>query len=324
MPTPQPLDLAAPVRAELEAIVRSSRAPAGLVRRARLIVALADGARYTDLTARWGVAATSISRWKQRFAANGVAGLTDAPRSGRPARLDQEIVGRILALTNETPPPPLTHWSVRRMAGCAGVSPSTVQRVWARAGIQPNRLTRNATRPDPSTERRAAAILGLYLRPPAHAAVFGIEERADPPEQGGQESLPTGIRLLHAALVAGGTQAERRAVARRYTSAAFVGFLDQVTAAQPRRRDIHVLCTDLPSHQTRSVRDWLAAHPRVTIGYPATFSAWLNHAELWFAKIEHDGTTQGTAASALDLSARVVHCIQLHSRACRPFCWLYR
>src|SRR6266508_6468523 len=86
MPTSVPLVLAAPVRAELEAITRSTRPPAGLVQRARLILALADGASYTTLTARWGVAATSISRWKRRFAARGIAGLQDAPRSGRPDR----------------------------------------------------------------------------------------------------------------------------------------------------------------------------------------------------------------------------------------------
>ena len=99
MPTAAALRLTAPVRAELEAITRSTRTPAGLVQRARLIVALADGATYAELTARWGVAATSISRWKHRFAARGVARLLDAPRSGRPDRLAPAVEARILALT---------------------------------------------------------------------------------------------------------------------------------------------------------------------------------------------------------------------------------
>ncbi|MDQ3208943.1 MAG: helix-turn-helix domain-containing protein, partial [Gemmatimonadota bacterium] len=141
------LVLAPDTRAELDAITRSTRTPAGLVQRARLILALAAGESYTALTARWGVAATSISRWKRRFAARGIAGLQDAPRSGRPDRLSPALEAKIIALTQQPPPPPLTQWSVRRMAARVGVSPATVQRVWARAGLTPHRLERYVARP---------------------------------------------------------------------------------------------------------------------------------------------------------------------------------
>ncbi len=171
------LVLAPDTRAELDAIARSTRSPAGLVQRARLILALADGDSYTTLTARWGVAATSISRWKRRFAARGVAGLQDAPRSGRPDRLSPAVEAKIIALTQQSPPAPLTQWSVRRMAARVGVSPATVQRVWARAGLQPHRLERYVASPDPDFERKAADIIGLYLQPPAHAAVFCVDEK---------------------------------------------------------------------------------------------------------------------------------------------------
>lgn len=142
MSLPIPVVLAAPVRADLQAITRSTRTAAGLVPRARLMLALADSARYTELTSRWGGAATSISRWKQRFTARGLAGLQDAPRSGRPDRLAPAVEARMLAWTQQAPPKPLTHWSVRRMAARVGVSSAPVQRVWARAGLQPHRLER--------------------------------------------------------------------------------------------------------------------------------------------------------------------------------------
>ena len=339
MPSPQPLALAAPVRAELEAMTRSTRTPAGLVQRARLIVALADGATYTDLIERWGVAATSISRWKQRFAARGIAGLTDAPRSGRPDRLAPAVEARILALTQQAPPAPLTHWSVRRMAGRVGVSPATVQRVWARAGLQPHRLERYVTSPDPDFERKAAAILGLYLRPPAHAAVFCVDEktaiqaldRLDPvlplspgrAERHGFEYLRHGTLSLYAALEVGTGHIEGRTVAR-HTSAAFVAFLDQVVATQPKRREIHVICDNLSAHKTRAVREWLAAHPRVTIHYTPTYSSWLNQVELWFAKIERDCIARGIFSSVADLRRKLMQYIRLHNKTCRPFHWTYR
>jgi len=243
-----PLVLAAPVRAELHAIARSTRTPAGLVQRARLILALADGASYTELTARWGLAATSISRWKQRFRTRGLGGLQDAPRSGRPDRLAPAVEARILALTQQPPPQPLTQWSVRRMAARVGVSPATVQRVWARAGLQPHRLERYVTSNDPDFERKAADILGLYLHPPAHAAVFCVDEktaiqaldRLDPvlplspgrAERHGFEYYRHGTLSLYAALEVGTGHVEGQTVPR-HTSAAFVAFLDQVLATQP-------------------------------------------------------------------------------------------
>jgi transposase len=339
MPLSIPLVLAAPVRAELEAITRSTRSPAGLVQRARLILALADGASYTDLTARWGVAATSISRWKRRFTARGLVGLQDAPRSGRPDRLAPAVEARILALTQHAPPAPLTQWSVRRMAARVGVSPATVQRVWARAGLQPHRLERYVTSPDPDFERKAADILGLYLRPPAHAAVFCVDEktaiqaldRLDPvlplspgrAERHGFEYVRHGTLSLYAALEVGTGHVEGRTVPR-HTSAAFVAFLDQVLATQSKRRELHVICDNLSAHKTQAVRDWLAAHPRVTMHYTPTYSSWLNQVELWFAKIERDCIARGIFTSTPDLRRKLMQYIRLHNKTCRPFRWTYR
>jgi transposase len=339
MPIPVPLLLTAPTRAELEAIARSTRSPAGLVQRARLILALANGASYTELTARWGVAATSISRWKHRFRARGIGGLRDAPRSGRPDRLAPAVEARILALTQQAPPPPLTQWSVRRMAARVGVSPATVQRVWARAGLQPHRLERYVASPDPDFERKAAAILGLYLRPPAHAAVFCVDEktaiqaldRLDPvlplspgrAERHGFEYLRHGTLSLYAALEVGTGHVQGQAVPR-HPSAAFVAFLDQVVDAQSKRREIHVICDNLSAHKTHAVREWLTAHPRVTMHYTPTYSSWLNQVELWFAKIERDCIARGIFTSTSDLRRKLMQYIRLHNQTCRPFLWTYR
>jgi transposase len=339
MPIPVPLVLTAPIRAELEAIARSTRTPAGLVQRARLILALADGASYTELTARWGVAATSISRWKRRFRARSIGGLRDAPRSGRPDRLAPAVEARILALTQQAPPPPLTQWSVRRMAARVGVSPATVQRVWARAGLQPHRLERYVASPDPDFERKAADILGLYLRPPAHAAVFCVDEktaiqaldRLDPvlplspgrAERHGFEYVRHGTLSLYAALEVGTGHVQGQAVPR-HTSAAFVAFLGQVLDPQSKRRALHVICDNLSAHKTRAVRDWLTAHPHVTMHYTPTYSSWLNQVELWFAKIERDCIARGIFTSTSDLRRKLMRYIRLHNKTCRPFHWTYR
>jgi len=152
-----PIVLAPEQRQELEAMTRSTRIRAGLARRARMILGLADGLSYEIIAERCAASPTTISRWKVRYQSAGVAGLLDAPRSGRPDRLSPAKEAQILRLTKQAPPKPLTQWSVRRMAKRAGVSPATVQRVWQRAGLKPHRVESYMESPDPEFEQKATA-----------------------------------------------------------------------------------------------------------------------------------------------------------------------
>ena len=334
-----PFELRPADRAELEAIVRSTTVPAGLQRRARVLLALAAGEPYAAITARLGVAATTISRWKERFAHRRVAGLQDAPRNGRGDRLPAAVEARILALAQKPPPTPFTHWSTRRLAARLGVSQSTVTRVLRRAGLQPHRVERYVASPDPDFERKAADIIGLYLNPPAHAAVFCVDEktaiqaldRRDPvlplspgrAERHGFEYVRHGTLSLYAALEIGTGHVEGMPV-ERHTSAAFVRFLDRVVATQPTRREIHIICDNLSAHKTQRVRAWLAAHPRVTIHYTPTYASWLNQVELWFAKIQRDLIARGIFTSVTDLRRKLMQYVRAHNKTCRPFVWTYR
>jgi transposase len=332
------LHLSAVERSELDAMIRSTRIPAGLARRARLILALADRTPYETIHTALGFAPSSISRWKRRFHQARVGGLRDAPRSGRPDRLSPAREAKIIALTQAPPPTPYTHWSVRRLARQVGVSPATVHRVWQRAGLQPHRLERYTASPDPDFERKAADIIGLYLHPPAHAAVFCVDEktaiqaldRRDPvlplspgrAERHGFEYLRHGALSLYAALEVGTGHIEARTAAR-HTSGEFLTFLDQLVATQPRRRELHLIVDNFSAHKTRAVQAWLAAHPRVTLHYTPTYSSWLNQVELWFAKIERDCIARGIFTSTADLRRKLMHYIRAHNRTCRPFHWAY-
>src|SRR5437867_522151 len=145
--SPFPLRLTPEERAELVAMSRSRTLAAGLVNRARVILAIAEGESYAGLTARFGVSAPTLTRWRQRFERQRLAGLHDAPRSGRGDRLTPELEARILALTQQAPPKPLTHWTTRRLAARLGISHMTVQRVWQRSGLKPHRLERYVASP---------------------------------------------------------------------------------------------------------------------------------------------------------------------------------
>lgn len=332
------LQLTPAERAEVEAMTRATRIPAGLGRRARLILALAARTPYAAITAQLGFAPSSISRWKQRFHGARVMGLRDAPRSGRPDRLSPSLEAKIIAVTQQPPPTPFTHWSVRRLSRRLGVSPATVHRVWQRAGLKPHRFSRYVASPDPDFEQKAADIIGLYLDPPAHAAVFCVDEktaiqaldRRDPvlplspgrAERHGFEYVRHGALSLYAALEVGTGHVEGRAVAR-HTSSEFLAFLDQLVAAQSKRRALHLIVDNFSAHKTKAVTAWLAAHPRVALHYTPTYSSWLNQVELWFAKIERDCLARGIFTSTADLRRTLMQYIRAHNKTCRPFRWAY-
>ena len=322
----------------LRSMVRSTTLGAGLVRRARVVLALHDGASYSAIGAAHGVTDKYIAKWKQRVRDGGILALGDAPRSGRPDRLDPRVEAKILALTQDTPPAPLTHWTTRRMAKTVGVSHMTVARVWHRAGFKPHRLERYLTSDDPDFETKAADVIGLYLAPPTNAVVFSIDEktaiqaldRLDPvlpmspgrAEKHGFEYKRNGTLSLYAALNVG-TGAVEGMTAAHHTSAEFLRFLDRVVATQSPRREIHLIADNLSAHKTKAVAAWLDAHPRVTLHYTPTYSSWLNQVELWFAKIERDVIARGIFTSAVDLRRKLMQYICLHNKDCQPIQWAY-
>ena len=171
------LILSAEDRQVLAGMLRATTISAGLARRARVILALADGQSYSEIASALGVTDTYIARWKQRVVAGGLIALGDLPRSGRPDRLDPRLEAKILAKTQEPPPSPFTHWTTRRMGKLMGVSYVTVHRVWRRAGLKPHRLEHYLTSDDPDFETKAADVIGLYLTPPNNAVVFSVDEK---------------------------------------------------------------------------------------------------------------------------------------------------
>lgn len=332
------LQLSPTDRQILLGVLRATTIGAGVARRARVILALADGHSYAAIRVAHGVTDAYIARWKRRVLEGGLPALSDLPRSGRPDRLDPRLEAKILARTQEPPPAPYTHWTTRRMATLIGVSHDTVHRVWKRAGLQPHRLERYLTSDDPDFEAKAADVIGLYLNPPANAVVFSVDEkshiqaldRLDPvlplspgrAERHGFEYKRNGTLSLYAALDVATGRVEGMTAAR-HTSAEFIRFLERLVAATPARRAIHVIADNLAAHKTKAVAAWLADHPRVHMHHTPTYSSWLNQVELWFAKIERDMIARGIFTSTADLRRKLMQYIRAHNKTCQPFQWAY-
>src|ERR1700758_4944717 len=177
MATDREVSLTSNQRSELSSIAQSRTLPAGYVFRARLILMLAEGASFSRIQRSLKTTAPTIIRWKQRFLAAGLDGL-DTSHPGQPASvLTAKLRARILSATRRKPKDGSTHWSCRKLAAALGVSKDAVHRVWKEAGLKPHRLERYMASDDPDFEAKAADIIGLYLSPPQHAAVFCIDEK---------------------------------------------------------------------------------------------------------------------------------------------------
>jgi len=245
----------------------------------------------------------------------------------------------VLAWTQKPPGDGSTHWSTRKLGAALGISHMMVARIWAKHGLKPHRLERYMASNDPDFETKAADVIGLYLNPPAHAAVFCVDEktaiqaldRLDPVlplspgriERHGFEYYRHGTLSLYAAFNTKTGEVLGKTAAR-HTSAEFVAFLGDIVAHQPRRKEIHVICDNLSAHKTKGVDDFLTEHPNVHLHYTPTYSSWLNQVELWFSKIERDVIARGVFTSITDLKRKLMRYIRKYNDSPKPVKWVYR
>lgn len=337
--TAEAITLSAEERSELEQMSQSRTLPAGDVFRARLILMLADGLPYRTIQERLDTTAPTISRWRDRFVKQRVAGLLEIRHPGqKPSVMTAALQAKVLEASQRKPNDGSTHWSCRKMAQRLKISKDTVQRIWHKAGLKPHRLQRYMASNDPDFERKAADIIGLYLNPPQHAAVFCVDEksaiqaldRLDPVlpmspgriERHGFEYYRHGTLSLYAALDVRTGKVQGKTAAR-HTSDEFVGFLDQVVGTCQPKQEIHIILDNLSAHKTSKVEAFLHEHANVHLHFTPTYSSWLNQVEIWFSRIKREVIARGVFTSVKDLARKLIRYVRAYSKTAHPFKWKY-
>ncbi|ART52181.1 IS630 family transposase [Acidovorax carolinensis] len=327
-------------RGQLEAVIRKRSVGAALARRARCVLLWADCERRVDIRDKLACNDAFITRWTQAFELQGLARLVSLHPGRAPVQPVAKLEARVLNKTlKHKPKDGSTHWSSRKLAAELGdVSFSTVQRIWRKHGVQPHRLQRHLVSNDPDFETKAADVIGLYLNPPAHAAVFCVDEKTaiqaldrkdrmlplapGRAESHGFEYKRNGTLSLFAALNT--TTGEVLGMtAPRHTSEQFVGFLSDIVAGQPQGREIHVICDNVSSHKTELVKAFLSKHTNVQIHYTPTYSSWLNQVENWFARIQRDVISRSIFTSVKDLDKKLMRYIRQYNKDPKPIKWKY-
>ena len=323
-------------RAELMARLAVRKAPADEKLRIRVVLGCAEGESGTHIAQRLKTSIQTVSKWRRRYEAYRFAGLSDAPRAGRPRNVLDDQVQAVVDKVRQSKPANATHWSVRSMSAATGVSAPTVQRIWHAFGLKPHLESTFKLSTDPYFVDKVRDVVGLYLAPPDRALVLCVDEKSqiqalDRTQPGlpltfGKPGTRThdyrrhGTTSLFAALdVATGKVIGQ--LKRRHRSAEFLQFLKAIDAAVPTDQDIHLIMDNYGTHKTEKVRAWFAARPRYHVHFTPTSASWLNLVERFFGQISERWIKRNAHTSVADLEQSIRHYIDTHNVDPKPFVW---
>ena len=321
---------------QLTSIVRSRSLPHGLVTRARIILMANEGTTNCEIANKAALSVQSVSKWRQRYVQQGLSGLHDELRPGRPRSISDEEVATLIHTTLETTPKDGTHWTIRSMAKETNLSRSTVHRIWKAFGLQPHRQRHFKLSTDPFFVEKVRDIIGLYLNPPDKAMVLCVDEKSQVQAlDRTQPLLPMGLGYVEGVThdyVRHGTTTLFAALdvatgkvltccKRRHRHQEYLKFLTQIDANVPQDLDIHLVVDNYATHKHATVKRWLAAHPHYQIHYTPTYASWLNQVEIWFNIITQKAIRRGTFKSVKDLVSKIDHFVQHYNKETRPFVW---
>ena len=324
-------------RSRLERVVRSRTTAQRVVERAQIVLASAAGDAGNTISAQLGVSRPTVSRWLDRYEAEGITGLVaDRPRAGRPKRISVADEAAIVARTLETAPPTGTHWSTRVMAQATGHHHATIARIWRAHGLKPHRVKRFKLSRDPQFVEKLRDVVGLYLHPPERVVVFSFDEksqiqaldRTQPglPMKIGRAGTMThdykrhGTTTLFAALdVATGTIVQECMPQHRHQE--FLAFLKQMVRGVPKELAIHVISDNYATHKHPAVKRWLARNRRVHFHFTPTSASWLNLVERFFGELTERQLRRLAVTSVKDLIAAITQYIDRRNANPTPFVW---
>jgi transposase len=323
-------------RAQLSAWSRRATSANALAVRSRIVLAAADGLTTSAVARKLDIHIGTARRWRARFLAEGLQGLLDEPRPGRPRTVADEQVEAVITRTLETTPNNATHWSTRSLAAELGLSQTTVSRIWRAFGLQPHRQESWKLSKDPQFVDKVHDVVGLYLNPPEAAVVLCVDEKSQiqaldrtapvlpmlpgSPARASHDYVRSGTSSLYAALdVDTGTVIS--SLHARHRAIEFKKFLAKIDAEVPEHLGVHVVLDNASTHKTPAVKRWLAAHPRFVLHFTPTSSSWLNLVERWFGELTTKKLRRGTHRSVRELNADIRAWIQDWNDHPRPYVW---
>jgi transposase len=325
---------------ESETLSRWARRPNSaqvLAVRSKIVLACAEGATNKDVAARFGVTAQMVGKWRSRFVADRLAGLSDEARPGRPRTIsDTEVEQVVTAALEQAPPDGGTHWSTRLMATHAGLTQTAVSRIWRAFELKPHKVDYWKLSTDPHFVDKLYDVVGLYLDPPERALVLCVDEKsqvqaldrsapvlpmmpADPARQT-HTYIRHGTTSLFAALDMA-TGRVYSSLHRQHRAIEFRKFLNQLDREVPAEHQVHLILDNYATHKTPEIKRWLLRHPRFHLHFTPTSSSWLNMVERFFAQLTTRMLRRGVHRSVDELETDIRAWIAGWNDNPRPYTW---
>jgi len=332
----RPLTLTEDEQERLQSLAHRARSQAALARRARVVLACAQGLANKRVAKKLRCSLGMVGKWRSRFLKTRLEGLYDEPRPGAPRKVTDPQVEQIVVRTLESTPRAQTHWSTRGLAQATGLSRMTISRIGRAFGLQPHRTDTFKLSPDPLLIEKVRDSVGLYMNPPDHALVFCVDEksqiqaldRTQPllPLRPGQVERRThdykrhGTTSLFAALELKTSRVIGQ-LRRRHRSSEFRQFLDVIEANVPTGLEAHIIVDNYSTHKTAIIRKWFAKRPRFHVHFTPTYGSWINLVERWCAEITNQRIRRGVFRSVKELEAAIREYIDVHNENPKPFVW---
>ena len=324
-------------RVRLERLVRDRNTPQKVVWRARIVLLASDDLRAGAIAAAVGKSLLTVRRWRRRYVVKGVDGLLkDATRPSRVKPLAPETIKHVVHMTLHEKPPNATQWSVRSMAKVAGISYSSVQRIWQAHGLKPHLVKTFKVSRDKNFAAKVTDVVGLYLNPPDKALVLCVDEKSQiqaldrtqpglPMKKGragtmthdykrnGTTTLFAALNMLDGKLIG--------ACMPRHRHREFLRFLKLIDQKTPVDLDLHLIVDNYATHKTPAVKRWLKSHPRFHLHFTPTSASWLNMVERFFAEITRKRIRRSAFKSVAELKSAIMEYLENHNADPKPFIW---
>jgi transposase len=324
-------------RERLERLVRDRNTPQKVVWRARIVLLASAGLRAGAIAGAVGKSLLTVRRWRRRYVVKGVDGLLkDATRPSRVKPLPPETIKRVVHMTLHEKPPNATQWSVRSMAKAAGISYSSIQRIWQAHGLKPHLVKTFKVSRDKNFAAKVTDVVGLYLNPPDKALVLCVDEKSQiqaldrtqpglPMKKGragtmthdykrnGTTTLFAALNMLDGSVI--GT------CMPRHRHREFLRFLKLIDQKTPADLDLHLIVDNYATHKTPAVKRWLKSHPRFHLHFTPTSASWLNMVERFFAEITRKRIRRSAFKSIAELKSAIMEYLENHNADPKPFIW---
>jgi len=325
-------------RHQLEKLGSGGKVEKRLNERAKIILSCLQGSTNLEVAAELKVSRFTVAKWRTRFAKNGVAGLTDKPRSGKPKRYDTSLRTAILQTLEQPAPCGQSAWDGKSLAVATGASDDAVWRILRKEGIQLQRCRSWCVSTDKEFSKKSADIIGLYLDPPQNALVICIDEKPSMQAiertrgyvetssgkivQGMKSTYKRhGVLNLFAALnVATGTVKTQTTHQKKRPD--FQAFLNSVVEGISLDQEVHIIMDNYCTHKRND--DWLAQHPNVFFHFTPTSASWLNQVEIWFGILSRKQLRNASFKSVEELRKAIEEFVAVYHQGAKPFVWRKR